>query len=742
VRIHLIILFLISLSVVLIGCGPSKHKPIDVCLTVESEFGAPTPPIGANHFKSGTVVDASVVSPVAGLPSTRYVCTGWTSAGSVPLTGFTNSVTFEITQNSSITWTWKTQYYLMTTVSPSGSGIITPPSDWYDANTVVSCNSVANPGYTFFSWSGDLSGTENPTNLTMNSPKSVAANFDLTPVADFAATPTSGYVPLAVQFTEASTGTVTSWAWDFENNGTVDSTEQNPTYTYWGAGIYSVKLTVTGPLGNHTVIKANYVTVVPLVSIIVTGVPDAATMKRYRHRVPAVGGIKPYTWQTLAGTLPTGLSMDSTGLISGIATADGAYNFTVKCADTNGIYDSQELSITVKRDWTLVHLPARDGHAMAYDSARGEVVLFGGSLYPSSSLNDTWEWDGTNWVKRDPIAKPSARYAHAMAYDSRCGVVVLFGGYDGNRSNSETWEWDGTNWTQKFPANKPSAQAWHAMAYDSTRGVVVLFGAGGDFGETWEWDGTNWTKRNPANKPPGRVSHAVAYDSTRGVVVLFGGYGNGAYLNDTWEWDGIDWTQRFPTNAPSVRWEHAMAYDSTQGVVLLFGGRYKDKIPGDTWEWDGTNWVQRNLAIKPRMRHLHAMACDSTRGVVVIFGGYDGSNDLEDTWEWDGTNWVLRNLVNKPPAQYQHAVAYDCARGVVVLFGGYNYSSYFNDTWEWDGAKWAQKFPTNVPSARSEHAMAYDSTRGVVVLFGGSYGTWQATSISMTPGNGTAQTGC
>ena len=43
----------------------------------------------------------------------------------------------------------------------------------------------------------------------------------------------------------SSTGTITSWAWDFNNTGTTNSTLQNPSYTYPAAGTYHTKLTIT-----------------------------------------------------------------------------------------------------------------------------------------------------------------------------------------------------------------------------------------------------------------------------------------------------------------------------------------------------------------------------------------------------------------------------------------------------------------------------------------------------------------
>ncbi len=79
-------------------------------------------------------------------------------------------------------------------------------------------------------------------------------------IAGFNATPRSGAAPLEVAFTDESSGTVTAYAWDFQNNGIIDSTEQNPTYTYAAAGTYTVNLTVSGPGGSASDVKTDYIT--------------------------------------------------------------------------------------------------------------------------------------------------------------------------------------------------------------------------------------------------------------------------------------------------------------------------------------------------------------------------------------------------------------------------------------------------------------------------------------------------
>ncbi len=79
------------------------------------------------------------------------------------------------------------------------------------------------------------------------------------PVAYFSADPTSGIVPLTVQFTDSSTGTIADWLWDFGDDST--STEQNPTHTYNVADTFTVSLTVSGPGGSNTLIRENYIIV-------------------------------------------------------------------------------------------------------------------------------------------------------------------------------------------------------------------------------------------------------------------------------------------------------------------------------------------------------------------------------------------------------------------------------------------------------------------------------------------------
>ncbi|AKB61418.1 PKD domain-containing protein [Methanosarcina mazei] len=86
-----------------------------------------------------------------------------------------------------------------------------------------------------------------------------------TPNAEFFADITSGYAPLAVKFTDKSSGNPTEWKWNFgDGSPIIDGTTsdyQNPTHTYEKAGVYEVKETAINSVGRNTEIKTEYITV-------------------------------------------------------------------------------------------------------------------------------------------------------------------------------------------------------------------------------------------------------------------------------------------------------------------------------------------------------------------------------------------------------------------------------------------------------------------------------------------------
>ncbi|GAB6284493.1 MAG: hypothetical protein STSR0009_06930 [Methanoregula sp.] len=83
----------------------------------------------------------------------------------------------------------------------------------------------------------------------------------VTPIAAFTGTPTTGTAPLAVQFNDTSANIPTAWAWDFNNDGTIEATTQNATYTYTTAGTFTVYLTATNAAGSNSLVRDKYISV-------------------------------------------------------------------------------------------------------------------------------------------------------------------------------------------------------------------------------------------------------------------------------------------------------------------------------------------------------------------------------------------------------------------------------------------------------------------------------------------------
>jgi len=155
---------------------------------------------------------------------------------------------------------------------------------------------------------------------------------------------------------------------------------------------------------------------------------------------------------------------------------------------------------------------ARFYHLMSYDAARGKVVLFGGNVAEGQLTlekvtvgrrGDTWEWDGGQWQQISSRG-PSARDHHAMTFDGARKETILFGGFDGGYL-ADTWAWNGRRWRQVAAAGPPARGGKPGLAYDSWRKRVVLFGGGigggsaaepKAFDDTWEWNGLRWVQRS------------------------------------------------------------------------------------------------------------------------------------------------------------------------------------------------------------------------------------------------------
>jgi hypothetical protein len=327
--------------------------------------------------------------------------------------------------------------------------------------------------------------------------------------------------------------------------------------------------------------------------------------------------------------------------------------------------------------------PEREAAAMAYDSKTKQTLLFGGLGPLGNVMGGTWLFNGVQWQKETPTNSPSPRAFASLIYDKSTNQMILFGGLIPHSPNAtvlnDTWIWNGSNWIQQNPANSPSPRAAAAVSLSpvahgqssnqnsnqNSNGEfdVVLFGGLGPNGttlnDTWIWNGSNWIQQNPTNSPSPRAAAAVSLSpvahgqssnqnsnqNSNGEfdVVLFGGLSSlnlvTGELNDTWIWNGSNWIQQNPTNSPSPRAAAAISLSP----VAHGQSSNQNSNQNSNGEFD-----------------------------VVLFGGLQGANSLNDTWTWNGKTWTrvldpkpvnplypyppMSSTTNPPPSPWQNTI--------------------------------------------------------------------------------------
>ena len=137
----------------------------------------------ANPADGGTVspstqqYDEGKTATITATPSAEYVFQSWSGA-----TGSTNSTSVVMNSDKSVTANFvKKKYALTTTVE--GEGTVTEKvikagaATDYNSGTIVELTAVPSGEWLFVEWKGDVTGTENPTQITIDKAKAVTAVF-------------------------------------------------------------------------------------------------------------------------------------------------------------------------------------------------------------------------------------------------------------------------------------------------------------------------------------------------------------------------------------------------------------------------------------------------------------------------------------------------------------------------------------------------------------------------------------
>jgi glucose/arabinose dehydrogenase len=114
------------------------------------------------------------------------------------------------------------------------------------------------------------------------------------------------------------------------------------------------------------------------ISVVTTALPDGQMAVAYTTTLRASGGRRPYTWSVTAGSLPNGLTLDtSTGIISGVPTTAGLSTFTILVEDANLENTTQGLSIKINpppvviQTTSLPDAPVNQGYSQTLQASGG-----------------------------------------------------------------------------------------------------------------------------------------------------------------------------------------------------------------------------------------------------------------------------------------------------------------------------------------------------------------------------------
>ncbi len=132
--------------------------------------------------------------------------------------------------------------------------------------------------------------------LSVNYPGGVRSGIAPTMI-DFSAASTNPCTAAMTQFTSTSDGTANGWLWDFGDGGV--STQQNPIHSFADTGTFTIKLTAMNNGCGTTVVKTNYITVLPPVARFSIGVGNCASpfTVNFMNNSILAPGLATYLWE-------------------------------------------------------------------------------------------------------------------------------------------------------------------------------------------------------------------------------------------------------------------------------------------------------------------------------------------------------------------------------------------------------------------------------------------------------------
>jgi uncharacterized repeat protein (TIGR02543 family) len=286
-----------------------------------------SPLSGGSTSGNGSYTPGTSVTAIA-IPNTGYSFMNWTDLSSIGVVSTSPNYAFVLNASRSLLANFKINTYTITTTTLNGSVVNIPNQLNYEYGTSVQLTAFPNSGYTFTSWTGDVTDTTNPLSLTMTANKNITANYTAIPVGTYALNVISANgsvlkLPNQVSYTSGTSVVLTATP----NSGY--------TFTSWSGDVSDTSSTITIVMNSNKNIRANY-----------TQIPAS----NYSLNIIALNGT--------ATKLPNQLSYLNGTNVQLTATPATGYTFTSWTGDatgsTNPLTVNMNTNKTITANFTLI----------------------------------------------------------------------------------------------------------------------------------------------------------------------------------------------------------------------------------------------------------------------------------------------------------------------------------------------------------------------------------------------------
>jgi len=357
-------------------------------------------------------------------------------------------------------------------------------------------------------------------------------------------------------------------------------------------------------------------------TITTSSLPNGVVNVPYFAKLQATGGKDSCTWSVISGSLPLGLSLNSSnGIISGIPTTSNTYNFTVQV--TNGNQSAtKSFSINIIKDsenylnqWVFVNGGYFSGvYSLSVDPANTQIAYAGIWYFGVfKSTNGGRSWNQVNNGLTNVIV-------NFLAIDPTNTDTVYAGTWGGVYKSTN----GGANWIQ---INTGLTKVHvYSLAIDPKTTQVIYAGTDGGIFKSTN-GGTNWTQINTGLT--GTEVYSLAIDPSN-TQVIYAGTGNGVFKSTD---GGANWTEI--NNGLTNTTVCSLAIDP-KNTQILYAGTWWAGVFESTDA--GINWVPINNGL-PSNIGIYSLAIDPMNTKVVYAGTWS-----TETWRGGEFNGIFKLL--------------------------------------------------------------------------------------------------